>query len=126
VNLKRALIAAAIIAAATLAGCGPATTTAASQPPASTGAPSAAAVASSAPCTTHACIVSDAQRNLVGLVAQDNSVSTRAACKASTVRHNAGNTWTVQCIVTYSDGSTAAGYANILPASNKITFEPAS
>jgi hypothetical protein len=51
-------------------------------------------------------------------------VSTKAVCKPSTVKHNAGNTWTVQCTVTYSDGSVSTGYANLLPAQNKITFEP--
>jgi hypothetical protein len=119
-----ALIAVAIAAAAITGCAGAGTGTAVAGPPAGTAA--APSPSATAMCTTHACIVHDAQANLVGLVAQDNSVSTRAVCKASTVRHNAGNTWTVQCIVTYSDGSTAAGYANILPASNKITFEPAS
>jgi hypothetical protein len=108
-NQKHApLIALAVLTA----GCGSlgATTTAAAGPSAS----------ASAICTTRACITADAQNSLVGTVAEDESVITKAACTPSSVKHNAGDTWTV----TYSDGSEWSGYANLLPAQDKVTFEP--
>ena len=83
-------------------------------------APSAAAA-----CTTNACIAGEAQQSLVGMVAKDDSVMTKAACKASTVQRNAGGTYTVSCTVTYSDGMVARGGANLIPAQDEITFEPA-
>jgi hypothetical protein len=83
-----------------------------------------AAPSRTALCTTRACIVSDVQKSLVSIVAKDNSVITKALCKPSSVKHNPGNTWTVTCAVTYSDGKRALGYANLLPAQDKITFEP--
>ena len=48
--------------------------------------------------------------------------TTRAfrGCKASTAKHNAGDT----CTATYSDGSVATGYANLLPSAGKVTIEP--
>src|SRR5580704_12089902 len=99
------------LAAATLAGCASTTT--------------AVAPASSAPpCVTHACIAADIQKSLIGLVAKDEAVVTKAACKPSTVKQNAGQTWTVACTVTESDGSVASGYANLLPAAGKITWDP--
>ena len=116
-----------IALAVALAGCGNLGSTAAAggaSAAASAPPPASSAAPSPAPRTTHACIATEAQQNLVGLVAQDNSVSTKAVCKASTVKHNAGNTWTVWCTVTYSDGNETGGYANILSAQNKITFEP--
>ncbi len=82
-------------------------------------APSAAAA-----CTTNACFASQAQQSLVGMVAKDDSLMTKAACKASTVKRNAGGTYTVTCTVTYSDGMVARGGANLIPAQNEITFEP--
>ncbi len=60
----------------------------------------------------------------MGIVAKDESVMTKAVCKPSTVRPNPGDTWTVTCTVTYSDGSEWRGYANLLPAQGKVTFEP--
>lgn len=84
-------------------------------------APSAAATAA---CTTDACIASDAQQSLPGTVAKDDSVMTKATCKPSTVKRNAGGTYTVTCTVTYSDGMVARGDANLIPAQNEITFEP--
>jgi len=82
-------------------------------------APSAAAA-----CTTNACIASDAQQSLVGSVAKNDSVMTKATCRASTVKRNAGGTYTVVCTVTYSDGNVARGNASLIPAQNEITFEP--
>jgi hypothetical protein len=57
-------------------------------------------------------------------VAKDDSVMTKATCKASTVKRNAGGTYTVTCTVTYSDGMVARGGANLIPAQDEITFEP--
>lgn len=79
---------------------------------------------SAAACTTNACIASDAQQSLVGSVAKDDSVMTKATCRASTVKRNLGGTYTVVCTVTYSDGKVARGNANLIPAQNEITFEP--
>jgi hypothetical protein len=45
-------------------------------------------------------------------------------CHAASVKHSPGNTWTVACPATFSDGSQSAGYVNLLPSANKITFEP--
>ena len=119
------LAAAAVLAAA---GCGSAatTTTAAAPPPAPPSSVPAPAppTASDTMCTTRACIVDDAQKGLIGTVAKDESVLTKMACKPSSVRHNPGNTWTVACVATFSDGSQSDGYVNLLPAADKITFEP--
>jgi hypothetical protein len=121
---KHALIALAIIAAAALAGCGSLGGSAAGQPPASAGAPSAAAVASQAPCTTHACIVNDAE-GLKGTVAKDNSVMTKVTCKGSTVKQVVSGTYTVHCTVSYSDGMVAAGIASVLlSGSGQVDWEP--
>jgi hypothetical protein len=115
----------ALLATATVAGCGTqsaGTTTAAAGPPSSSApapAPSPTQI-----CTTRACIVQDAEQGLIGDVAKDESVLTKMKCKPSTVRHNAGNTWTVACVATFSDGSKSDGYVNLLPGQSKITFEP--
>jgi hypothetical protein len=82
-------------------------------------APSAAAA-----CTTNTCIAGEARQFLPGRVAKDDSVMTKATCKASTVKRNAGGTYTVTCTVTYSDGMVARGGANLIPAQDEITFEP--
>ena len=86
---------------------------------------SAASSAAAAPCTTKTCIAQDAEGSLPGLVAQDESVITRAACyKRTVVHHAAAGAWTVECKVDYSDGTSRTGYANLLLGQNKITWEP--
>jgi uncharacterized protein YceK len=125
VNRKHALIALAVIAAV-LSGCGSlGSTTAAGQPSGGAGSPSApAAAASSAPCTTKACIVTDAG-GLKGTVAKDNSVMTKVTCKKSTVKQVVSGTYTVHCTATYSDGMVADGIASVLTAgTGSVDWEP--
>ncbi len=108
-----------IAVAVALAGCGSLGSSTAAGAPAS-----AAAAASSAPCTTHVCIVADAE-GLKGTVAKDNSVMTKVACTASTVRQVVSGTYTVHCTVTYSDGMVARGIASVLTAgSGQVDWEP--
>jgi hypothetical protein len=45
-------------------------------------------------CTTHACIVQEAEQSEVGVQAKDGSVVTKAVCFKSTVRANPGDTYT--------------------------------
>jgi len=131
----RRLTAPVILAAAlALTGCGtvsslaaPASTPASSAPPAA--APSSSALAappspaaSPAPCTSHACIVYDAQ-GLVGAIAKDESVLTKMDCYQSTVKHAAPGIWTVSCLATYSDGSQWDGIATVLLTSGQVTWE---
>ncbi len=114
-NLRCVPLALAALAVA-LAGCGslvPAASVSAPAPP-----------SSQAPCTTNACIASDARQSLPGLVAKDNAVVTRATCRASTVTDNQGGTYTVHCTAWYSDGSEAAGDATLLPSQGKVAWEP--
>jgi hypothetical protein len=113
-----ALIATSAIAIA-LAGCGSlGSSTAAGAPASAAGAPS------SAPCTTHACVVADAE-GLKGTVAKDNAVMTKVACTASTVQQVVSGTYTVHCTVTYSDGMVARGIASVLTAgSGQVDWEP--
>jgi hypothetical protein len=116
----------AAAAIASLAGCASiGSTAAAGQPSASAGTPSAAAVASQAPCTTHACIVTDAE-SLKGTVAKDNSVMTKVSCKDSTVKQVVTGTYTVHCTVSYSDGTVADGIASVLTGSGNVDWEPTS
>jgi hypothetical protein len=75
-------------------------------------------------CTTHACIASDVRQSLLGLVAKDDAVITRAKCQPSTVTDNQGGTWTVHCTAWYSDGSEAAGDATLIPSQQKVAWEP--
>ncbi len=119
------LIALAAITAA--AGCGSLGGSPSGAPSAApSSAPSAAAAASSAPCTTKACIAGDLQQNLTGLVAQDEAVSTKVKCYKRTVRfHQAADTYSATCVVTYSDGSSVTGTGNLLLSAKKVTFEPA-
>jgi hypothetical protein len=132
-NRSASLILAAAIAATTLAGCASTGGTAAGQPSGNvtmdTGSPapssaSPAAAESSAPCTTRSCIATDTRRNLVGLVAGDESVVTEATCKASSVKREAPGAWRVTCTATYSDGTVARGYASLLLSRDKLTWEP--
>lgn len=116
-----------LITVGVLAGCASTGSTTSTPPAAqaSSTAPQAAAASPSEPvCTTRSCIAGDIQRSLVGLVAEDEAVATKASCKPSTVKHNAGDTWTARCTVTYSDGSAATGFGNLLPAQQKVTFQP--
>ena len=76
-------------------------------------------------CTTNACIASDAE-GLKGTVAKDNSVMTKVTCRASTVKQVVSGTYTVDCAVTYSDGSVWDGIASVLTGSGDIDWEPTS
>lgn len=100
------------------AGAGPSSSTVASAPPVP------APTTSAAPCTTKSCIIGDMNRDLVGMVAKDNAVTTKAKCKPSSLKTNPGQTWTATCTLTYSDGLVAEGFANLIESSRKITFEP--
>jgi hypothetical protein len=112
-----ALTAAVLIAS--LAGCGSLGTTGAAGAQPS----GRSAAASSAPCTTKACIVTDAE-GLTGTVAKDNAVMTRVACKKSTVRPVVSGTYTVHCTVSYSDGMVARGIASVLTGKGDVEWEP--
>ena len=99
----------------------------AGSPSAAAGAPSAAAgspSAASAPCLTHSCVVSILEQSLVGLVAKDGSVITKAVCFKSSVRHNPGDTYTASCHVTYTDQTVYSGYATLLVAQQKVSWQP--
>ncbi len=93
-------------------------TAAAGSPSAPAGSPSAAA------CTTHSCIASDVEQTLPGTEAKDGSVMTKVTCYKSTVKANPGDTYTVSCDVSYSDGEIWSGYATVLVASQQVTWEP--
>jgi hypothetical protein len=85
----------------------------------------ASASAASQICTTHTCIADDLDKSLVGLVAEDESVTTKADCYRSTVVfHKAADTYSATCLITYSDGSTATGTGNLLVSAQKVTFSP--
>lgn|SRR5487761_1569922 len=128
-----------VIAAITaLSGCSAATSSSSGGPPPPAGSPSAAAGSpsalaaapssspSAAPCTTHACIVQLLEQNLTGLIAQDESVATKAVCyKSTVVFHAAADTWSASCTVTFSDGSSASGTGNLDLGQQKVTFTPA-
>jgi len=123
---------ASAVAVLALAGCASTGTT---QGTAAAGAPSAApsavpssepsAEASSGPCVTKACIAADAQ-SLKGTVAKDNSVMTRVACRQSTVKQVVPGTYTIHCVITYSDGAKWHGIASVLTASGEVDWEPTS
>jgi hypothetical protein len=122
-------IALILAAALALSGCAPRDSgTPAANPPAAPASASALAAppspaSSPQPCTTHACIVTDA-KGLVGSVARDESVVTAMSCYSSTVKHPAPGVWTVRCVATYSDGSRWGGIASILTSQDKVTWEP--
>jgi hypothetical protein len=135
------LLAAALALTAATAACGNLGSTSAGGPPPPTGSaaippagsPPAAAPSSSpapapsptGPCTTHACIVAQLEQNLTGLVAQDESVSTKVVCYESTVvYYAAADTYSASCTVTYSDGSQVSGTGNLDFTTDKVTFEP--
>lgn len=137
---RRLALSASILAAAlALAGCAASSSSpsAASPPPlfASSAAPVAATTTAPAPspapsvteadCTSHACIVSDLEQNLTGLVAQDESVATKVTCyKSTVVFHSAADTYSASCTVTYSDGSSVSGTGNLDLGQSKVTFQP--
>lgn len=80
--------------------------------------------AANAPCTTNECIAETAEQSLPGAIAGDNSVVTKAACyKRTVVHHAAAGAYTVKCRVTYSDGTSVTGLANVLLDRDKITFQ---
>jgi hypothetical protein len=115
-------------AAIALTGCASTGSTSASPPAVASTIPGvtpAAASSSPAPqCSTHACVAQVMQQEAVGIVAANNSVVTGAKCKASTVRHNPGDTWTARCAITYSDNSTGHGLVTLLPDKGRIAFQP--
>lgn len=81
--------------------------------------------AADAPCISNECIAETAEQSLPGAVAGDNSVATSAKCyKRTVVHHVAAATYTVECKVTYSDGTSVTGLANVLIDQGKITFQP--
>ena len=68
-----------------------------------------------------------AEQSLPGAVASNNSVITKATCyKRTVVHHAAAGVYTVECTAYYSDGTSVTGYANLLLAQDKITWEPTS
>jgi hypothetical protein len=110
-----------------IAGSGGNSSQPGAQPAANTSPPSAAsssAQAASSPCTSHHCISEDAEQGLPGGVAKDNSVATKVSCYESTVKPDGNDDYTVDCAVTYSDNSTADGYATVELAKNEVLFEP--
>jgi hypothetical protein len=124
-------IAIAAIAITSLAGCASMGSTAASgQPSASAGAPSATALAapspspSAAPCTSKACIISDAKSTLIGGTAKDESVMTKLSCRSSTVKKVTASVWTVHCTAGYSDSSVAEGIASVNLGTSYVSWEP--
>ena len=97
----------------------------AGSPSSAAGQPSAAAGSPTAvPCTTRSCIASDAQQSMVGTSAEDGSVVTKARCFKSTVKANPGDTYTVSCDITYTDGQVWAGLVTLLLASNQVSWQP--
>ena len=141
---RHATFAAFILASAlALTGCATTTTTtvrtpssapaatvaAAGSPSSAAGSPSAAAgspSASSVPCTTHSCIVTDAEQSMVGTSAKDGSVVTKATCFKSSVKSNPGDTYTVSCNITYTDGTVWNGLVTLLLASDQVSWQPES
>jgi hypothetical protein len=82
------------------------------------------AQAVSSPCTSHHCITDDAEQGLPGAVAKDDSVVTKVGCHESTVRPDGHGDYTVDCTATYSDRSTADGYATVELTRNEVLFKP--
>ena len=137
-NARPSLAFTAVAAALALTGCaasGSSSSAASSPPPpgspsaaAAAGSPSSAAgspSASAATCTTHACVVSDLEQSLTGLIAQDESVATKVVCyKSTVVFHAAADTYSASCTVTYSDGSSVSGTGNLDLSQQKVTFQP--
>jgi hypothetical protein len=74
------------------------------------------------PCLTRKCITEDIEQDAVGMVAADSSVVTAAKCRPA--RRNPGDTWTAHCTVTYTDGSKVPGNITLIPATNRLAFQP--
>jgi hypothetical protein len=91
----------------------------------SAGAPSASPTSYDEGCMSHTCIAAYLDQNLVGLVALDYAVSTKVTCYSSTVvYHAAAGTYSADCTVNYSDGSSAYGTGNLITSSDAVTFTP--
>ena len=63
---------------------------------------------------------------MVGKSAKDGSVVTKATCFKSTVKANPGDTYTVSCNVTYTDGQVWNGLVTLLLASDQVSWQPQS
>ncbi len=61
------------------------------------------------------------EKSLPGIVDTDGSVLTKAACKASTVKRNPNDSYTVTCVATYTDGSQWRGYGTL--QDGKVYFQ---
>jgi hypothetical protein len=111
--------------ALTLAGCastgGPG---GAPSGPASGPSPAAAGSPSAPACTSDACLTKQIESDLLSVVAKDGAVITKASCRASALKRNAGGSDTVYCKVTESDGAVSEGYANLIPSQEEITWDP--
>ena len=128
------LIATAALAVTSLSGCASqgaspgavATPASAPAPVADPAAdPAASAPPSATACTSNACLTDQIEHDLLtSVVAKDGAVVTKAKCKSSTLRRNAGGSYTVSCKVTESDGGVADGYANLIPSQQEITWDP--
>lgn len=119
---RKAMTAPLIAATAVLAGCGSLGSTA--SPPAAQPSSAPAPSSSPAPCLTRACIAGDIGQSLDGTAAKDGSVFTKVTCKASSVKRDAGDTYTARCTAIYSDGSEWSGYGSLLTSQDQVTFEP--
>lgn len=75
-------------------------------------------------CNARSCVVSTVKQTLVGTVAKDESVITGMTCRPGTIKQNAGDTWTVSCTASYSDGSKWSGFATIVVSQTKVTWQP--
>ena len=115
---KTPVVIAFVLSSLLLAGCGSLASSS------NGGQPSAAPDPSPSACTSNACLTKQIQHNLLSIVAKDGAVITKAACRASTLKRNAGGTYTVYCKVTESDGAVSEGYANLIPAQDEITWDP--
>jgi hypothetical protein len=93
--------------------------------PAQSAPPSLAPIATAnpTPCSTRACITSDAE-TLKGTVAKDNAVMTKVARKSSTVTQVVPGTYTVRCTAAYSDGAEWRDIANVLTSREEVGWEP--
>src|SRR6202012_2841778 len=67
-----------------------------------------------------------AEQGLPGAVAKDISVVPWVGCHESTVRPDGPGDYRVDCTATYSDRSTADGYATVELTRNEVLFEPAA
>ena len=131
-----ALLLAAVFALTATAACSSTTTTRHASAPAHTAQPAAATSStppatvpppspspSQVPCLTHSCIVQDADQ-IVGSAASDGSVIAKMNCAAPTVKHPAPGVFTVDCVVTYTDGSRWYGIATVQPSKGQVSWEP--